>query len=105
MRPTTLTKQVIARRIGQRTRLSNRETAEMLDALIDILSDQLAAGGRIEIANFLTLDVQARTRLANADPTGDNEDLFAPRTATLYLLKCRPGKNLRYRLRALARRN
>ncbi|MHB8626810.1 MAG: HU family DNA-binding protein [Aggregatilineales bacterium] len=104
MKPSTLTKQQIARRIGQRTRLSNRITAEMLEAFIDILSDQLAAGGRIEIANFLTLDVQARTRLVNSGEERDNDRLFDPLTETFYLLKCRPGKSLRYRLRSLARR-
>ncbi|MHB8629941.1 MAG: HU family DNA-binding protein [Aggregatilineales bacterium] len=104
MKPPTLTKQQIARRIGQRTRLSNRITSEMLDALIEILSDQLAAGGRIEIANFLTLVVQTRTRLVNSGEERDNKRLFAPPVETFYVLKCRPGKSLRYRLRTLARR-
>ena len=104
MKPPTLTKQQLARLIGRRTRLSNRITSEMLDALIAILSDQLAAGGRIEIANFLTLDVQARTRLVNSHEARDNERLFDPLIETFFLLKCRPGKQLRYRLRSLARR-
>ncbi len=103
-KPSTLTKQQIARRIGQRTRLSNQVTAEVIDALIAVIADQLAEGGRIEIANFLTLDVQRRTRLAKANDEDDNERLFAPSVETFFVLKCRPGKHLRARLRKLAHR-
>ncbi len=101
-KPPTLTKQQIARRIGQRTRLSNQITAEVVDALIEIMANQLAAGGRIEIANFLTLDVQARTRLVKIAEESDNEHLFDPAIETFFVLKCRPGKHLRVRLRKLA---
>ncbi len=104
MKQPTLTKQKIIRALGQRTRLSNRVTAEVLEALIALLSDQLAAGGRIEIANFLTLDVQSRNRLVNSEKSGHNEHLFDPVIETFCLLKCRPGKRLRNRLRQLARR-
>ena len=105
MKLPTLTKQQIVRRIGQRTRLSNRITSEVLETLIAILADQLAAGGRIEIANFLTLDVQIRSRLAKNIEESDNEQMFVPSTETFFVLKCRPGKRLRVRLRALARKS
>lgn len=105
MTPPTLTKQQLARRIGQRTRLPNRTTSEVLEALIEIMADQLAAGGRIEIANFLTLDVKTRTRLVPESEESDNEQLFAPFTETFLVLKCRPGKRLRARLRTLARKS
>jgi len=103
-KPPTLTKQQLARRIGQRTRLSNRVTAQVVDALIVILSDQLAAGGRIEIANFLTLDIQPHTRLVKRSEESDNEHLFTPLTEIFFVLKVRPGKQLRQHLRTLARR-
>jgi len=103
MTPPTLTKQRIARQLGQRTHLPNRVTSEVMDVLVEILADQIAAGGRIEIANFLTIDVQTRTRLANSDEDLDNNgQLFEPHTETFYLLKCRPGKSLRTRLRHLS---
>ena len=103
-KPPTLTKQQIARRIGQRTRLSNQVTAEVMDALIEVIADQLAAGARIEIANFLTLDVQARTRLVKITEESDNDRPFDPSIETFFVLKCRPGKHLRARLRKLAHR-
>ena len=103
MTPPTLTKQRIARQLGQRTRLPNRTTSEVMEVLIEILADQIAAGGRIEIANFLTLDVRARSRVVNTDEDWDNNgQLFEPHTETFYLLRCRPGKTLRARLHSLS---
>jgi len=104
-KPPTLTKQQLARRIGQRTRLSNRVTAQVVEALIDTISAQLAAGGRIEIANFLTFDIQPHTRLVKRSERSDNEHLFTPLTETLFVLKVRPGKHLRQQLRMLARKS
>ncbi len=93
----TLNKQILVRLLGQRTRLPNRTTAQVIDCLVDILSEQIAAGGRIEIANFLTFEVQMKARLAGSA----NQDEFPNELAreSFPVLKCRPGKRLRQRMR------
>jgi nucleoid DNA-binding protein len=90
-----LHKQAIVRQLGQRTRLSNQVVAQVIDCLVDILSEHIAAGGRTEIANFLVLETQMRTRLVSRSDTGDNGLSDEPISETFPVLKCRPGKRLR----------
>ncbi len=58
----TLTKNKMIREIGRRTRLKNREVRVMLEALIEVWTEELIGGGRIELENFLVLDVQTIDR-------------------------------------------
>jgi len=53
-----LTKNKMVSEIGRRTRLRNHDVQRMLEALIDVWFDELASGGRIELENFLVLEVQ-----------------------------------------------
>lgn len=98
----TLTKQRLARELGRRTHLPNAAASAALEAVIAIVSEQLAAGGRVELANFLTLDVQPYKRLAvehtfwHTSPTSESGEV------TYFVLRCRPGKRLRAQLRALS---
>ena len=98
----TLTKQRLIRQVGQRTRLPNAAANAALEAVIAIISEQLSAGGRVELANFLTLDVQPHKRLAvehnfwHTSPTSESGEV------TYFVLRCRPGKRLRAQFRALA---
>jgi nucleoid DNA-binding protein len=54
----SLTKNKMVSEIGRRTRLRNHDVQRMLEALIDAWTDELASGGRIELENFLVLEVQ-----------------------------------------------
>ena len=58
----TLTKNKMVREIGRRTRLKNRDVQAMLEALIDVWTEELVAGGRIELENFLVLETQTIDR-------------------------------------------
>jgi nucleoid DNA-binding protein len=93
-----LTKQRLAREVGRRTRLSNKAADSALEAVIAIISEQLAAGGRVEIANFLTLTVKAHKRIAIernfCNNSISNENIY-------FVLHCKPGKRLHAQLRAL----
>jgi nucleoid DNA-binding protein len=81
----TLNKQKITREIGRRTRLRNSDVEAMLSSFIDVLSEQLGRGGRIEIENFLVLEVKTRTRRA-----------WLSRQPVMYrMLRVRPGSKLR----------
>lgn len=58
----TLTKNKMVREIGRRTRLKNREVQMMLDALVEVWAEELVAGGKIELENFLVMEVQTIDR-------------------------------------------
>lgn len=53
-----LTKNKMVSEIGRRTRLRNHDVQRMVEALIEVWTDELASGGRIELENFLVLEVQ-----------------------------------------------
>src|SRR5579859_2805747 len=44
--------------VGRRTRLRNYDVQKMLEALVEVWSDELTEGRRIEIENFLVLEVK-----------------------------------------------
>ncbi len=58
----TLTKNKMIREIGRRTRLKNRDVQMMLEALVEVWTEELAGGGRIELENLLVLEVQTIDR-------------------------------------------
>ncbi len=58
----TLTKNIMVREIGRRTRLKNREVQVMLEALVEVWAEELVAGGKIELENFLVLEAQTIDR-------------------------------------------
>jgi nucleoid DNA-binding protein len=61
----TLTKNKMVREIGRRTRLKNRDVQAMLEALIDVWTEELVSAGRIELENFMVIDVRTTQRAAN----------------------------------------
>jgi nucleoid DNA-binding protein len=102
--PPTLTKQRLVREIGRRTGIPNRDTSALIDALIVVISDHLAIGGRVELANFLTLDVRAQKRIATEQIFGHTSSTHAASTSTYFTLRCKPGKRLRAHIAALSAR-
>lgn len=62
----SLNKNKMVREIGRRTRLKNRDVQLMLETLIDVWTEELVAGGRIELENFLVLETQTIDRGENA---------------------------------------
>jgi nucleoid DNA-binding protein len=96
-RPPTLTKQQIIRSIGRHTGVRDSDVAAVVESLIQVLTDQLAAGGRIEIQNFLVLEVQPYRRQTPQTSVGTNSS----QPITYHSLKVRPGKRLRTYLKAI----
>lgn len=85
--------------IGRRTRLRNHEVQRMLEALIEVWTEELANGGRIEIQNFLVLEVKQVDRGENAGKLMVGGKLRrAPRSVTRLVV--RPSKRLRNRLKS-----
>ena len=58
----SLNKNKMVREIGRRTRLKNRDVQLVLETLVDVWTEELVAGGRIELENFLVLETQTIDR-------------------------------------------
>jgi nucleoid DNA-binding protein len=58
----TLTKNRMVSEVGRRTRLKNRDVQAVLETLVEVWTEELVAGGRIELENLLVLEVQTIDR-------------------------------------------
>jgi len=83
-------KNKMVREIGRRTRLKNRDVQLMLETLIDVWTEELVAGGRIELENFLVLETQTIDR-------GENSGTLKSGNAPRYISRIcmRVSKNLK----------
>src|SRR5258708_2044220 len=85
--------------VGRRTRLRNHDVQKMLEALIEVWSEELAQNGRIEVENFLVLEVK---RIDRGEQAGKllvgGKFRRAPRV--INKLTVRPSKFLKGRLRS-----
>jgi len=61
----SLNKKKMVREIGRRTRLSNRDVERVIETLIDVWTEELVSGGRIEIEHFVVLEMQVVDRYRN----------------------------------------
>lgn len=61
----SLNKKRMVREIGRRTRLSNRDVEWVIETLVDVWTEELVSGGRIEIEHFMVLEMQVVERYRN----------------------------------------
>lgn len=54
----SLNKKTMVREIGRRTRLSNRDVERVIETLVEVWTEELVRGGRIEIEHFMVLEMQ-----------------------------------------------
>jgi nucleoid DNA-binding protein len=84
----SLNKNKMVREIGRRTRLKNRDVQLMLETLIDVWTEELVAGGRIELENFIVLETQTIDR---GEKSGvlirGNESYEAPHRITRLIIR------------------
>ena len=73
----SLNKNKMVREIGRHTRLKNRDVQLMLETLIDVWAEELVAGSKIELENFLVLETQTIDR---GEHSGTLTSGDAPRT-------------------------
>lgn len=85
----SLNKKSMVREIGRRTRLKNRDVQAVIETLIEVWTEELVAGGRIEIEGFCTFNVQQRDRL---DPSSN-------RVQSHSRVRVAIGRQLKLRLR------
>ncbi|MBK8027746.1 MAG: HU family DNA-binding protein, partial [Chloroflexi bacterium] len=48
----SLNKQKMVREIGRRTRLKNRDVQRVIETLVEVWTEELVSGERIELENF-----------------------------------------------------
>ena len=89
----TLSKNEMVRAIGQRTRLKNRDIQLMLEALIDVWTERLIAGDRIELENLFVLETQIIDR-------GESSGVLSGKPAPRHIrrLTLRTSKRLKQNL-------
>ena len=84
----SLNKKTMVREIGRRTRLSNRDVERVIEALVEVWTEELVSGGRIEIEHFMVLEMQLVKR--------HSDNPFLRRT--FRQIKLRASKALREKL-------
>jgi nucleoid DNA-binding protein len=86
--------------IGQMTRMRNHDVQIMLEALVRVWSDALVRGEKIELENFLVLEVKRIDRADQQLGTLYRKDGRAVRPpASRIELRARPSRQLRNRIR------
>jgi len=88
-----LTKKTTVSEIGRRTRLRNHDVQRVVEALIDVWTEELTSGGRIDLENFLVLEVQRVDRGERRGMLSTGE----PRQI-IHRLVVRPSKKLKMRI-------
>ncbi len=86
----TLTKNKMVSEIGRRTRLKNRDVQAMLESLVEVWTEELISGGRIELENFIVLETKIIDRGEQAGTLTSGE---APRI--IRRISLRVSKNLK----------
>ncbi len=85
----TLTKQRIVRTIGLQTGIRDTDVSRVIESLIDVVTAEIAVGGRLELQNFMVIEVQEHTRRVKHPLTS------ALSLVSFKVLKVRPGRKLR----------
>ncbi len=56
----SMNKKSTVREVGRRTRLRNADVQRVLETMIDVWTEELATGGRVEIEGWMVLSAKGR---------------------------------------------
>jgi DNA-binding protein HU-beta len=77
-----MTKNDLADRVAERTGLSGSQARQAVEAAIDAISDELAAGGEVAVAGFGKFSVSQRAARQGRNPaTGETINIAASKAA------------------------
>jgi DNA-binding protein HU-beta len=77
-----MTKNDLADRVAERTGLSGSQARQAVEAAIDAVSDELAAGGEVAVAGFGKFSVSQRAARQGRNPaTGETINIAASKAA------------------------
>src|SRR5579859_2613448 len=94
-----MNKRDMIRAVGNKTRMRNCDVQKVLEALIQVWSDELAAGGRIEIQNFLVLQTQTIRQRRETSLLISRSGRVSRMPTTRTWIRASPSKYLRQRIR------
>jgi DNA-binding protein HU-beta len=77
-----MTKNELAERVAERAGLATSQGRQAVEAVIDVVSDELAAGGEVAIAGFGKFSVSQRAARTGRNPsTGETIHIQASKAA------------------------
>jgi DNA-binding protein HU-beta len=77
-----MTKNELADKVAERTGLAGSQARQVLEATIELISDELAAGGEVALAGFGKFSVSKRAARQGRNPaTGATIDIAASNAA------------------------
>ena len=81
----TLTKAELAELLFERVGLNKREAKDMVDALFDLITEQLVSGEDVKITGFGNLQIRSKSPRPGRNPrTGEEVPIAARRVVTFH---------------------
>ena len=94
----TITRSQLSEAVYQEVGLSRNESADLLDSVLNKISDTLAGGDSVKISSFGSFSVREKGQRVGRNPkTGEEIPISARRVVTF-----RPGQKLKQRVEAYA---
>lgn len=89
-----MNKKELTQAVSRKTKIAERETGDVIDALIESIAEELEKGEKVQFVGFGTFEVRERSEREGRNPhTGESMKIEA---ATVPAFK--PGKTLKERV-------
>ena len=90
------TKKEIVKQIAQQQNLSQVDTKRIVQSVLDVIIDVVAAEGRLELRDFGVFQVQRRAARKARNPKTNQEVIIPPRNVVTF----KPGRLFQGKVRA-----
>ena len=97
-----MTKRDMVIRIANETGMDQRSVAEVVQKMLDQITDELAAGRGLELRNFGVFDLKVRKARTGRNPKDPEVDVPIPERVSV---KFKPGKIMKDRISKLKVKN
>ena len=87
----SLTKREIAARVAERVGITQSAAAAQVQTTLDVIAEELAAGGHIELRGFGVFEIKMRQARVGRNPNRPENDVAIPARK---VIKFRAGKEL-----------
>lgn len=86
-----MNKKEMVRELSRRTHMTKAEASDALNAVLSIISEELSAGGKVQISGFGNFESCLRAAKVGRDPHTNTPVLIPPRFVPVF----KPGKSLK----------
>jgi integration host factor subunit alpha len=87
----TLTRMDLSEAVFREVGLSRNESAQLVERVLELMSDELVEGGQVKISSFGTFSVREKTARVGRNPKTGVEGKIAPGKTVRF----KPGKELK----------